>query len=81
MNKKVINPPAFPIESLNNKNSGMSKRFYAACSAMSSLLSNQYWIESIARICLTHTEKVELTIKVSYMYANELLKQEFNTEK
>ena len=47
--------------------SGMSKRFYAACAAMQGLLAN-------ANIAVTY--EPEWTIEFAYAYADELLKRE-----
>lgn len=47
--------------------SGMSKRFYAACSAMQGLLSNTN---------LTVVNEPEWVIEWAYSYADELLKRE-----
>ena len=73
-NQKLGQEPAFSCTyemkiSGQNKlcyHNGMSKRFYAACAAMQGMLANG-------------TENIyekELTIKLAYQYADELLKQE-----
>jgi len=46
---------------------GMSKRFYAACAAMQGMLANSVLIPRL---------DIEYKIKLSYKYADELLKQE-----
>jgi hypothetical protein len=71
MEEKLGQEPAFPFESKEYGNvgineTGMSKRFYAACAAMQGLLSNQsYFVSSAIRV-----------VEDSYKIADELLKQE-----
>ena len=60
------------------EDSGMSKRFYAACAAMQGLLANPYLMESLANDAKSTQEAQLRIIKASYQYADELLKQENN---
>lgn len=72
-NKKLGQEPAFPLPPEHNDNSmipndydsGMSKRFYAACAAMQGLLSNTYI-----------SVRYDIIAEESFEYADELLKQE-----
>lgn len=77
MDKKLGQEPAFPpsreVQELNpdceGYNIGMSKRFYAACTAMQGILS----ASSIMKIKSPH---IKLLTEMSYEIADELLKQE-----
>lgn len=76
MNSKIINPPAFPVESFNQQSKGMSKRYFTACMAMQGILSANpkgTW----GNIDIPVPQYVA---ELSYKYADELIKQEFNTE-
>ena len=57
------------------EDSGMSKRFYAACAAMQGLLANADWTKS-ANIPDDFDEYKERIANASYEFADELLKQE-----
>ena len=79
MNNKLGQEPAFANTETYNPNnmecngtyeSGMSKRFYAACAAMQGLIANSY-------IQCSTASDVDLISK-SYELADELLKQENN---
>lgn len=63
--------PAFPSE--RPYETGMSKRFYAACAAMTGILS------SIDYNDLTF-DKGKVIVMTSYRIADELLKQENNEQ-
>jgi hypothetical protein len=54
----------------------MSKRFYAACAAMQGILANSAALTGAAKSVFSDNEKVEVIIKQSYKFADELLKQE-----
>jgi hypothetical protein len=76
MENKLGQEPAFPYDPHNYSNGekGMSKRFYAACSAMQGILSypgaiNNSLYKDAKSIC-----------KIAYEIADELLKQENETE-
>ena len=71
MKEKLGQEPAFPVTEnvIAMANLGMSKRFYAACAAMSGLLANSnpdmvYFVK-------------DKFIKDCCEFADELLKQEF----
>jgi hypothetical protein len=71
MNKeKLGQEPAFAVAAFGNGegiyDSGMSKRFYAACAAMQGLYSNPAMVNY----------EVEEVIASAYAAADELLKQE-----
>ncbi len=75
MNKKKLGEePVFPMFNsegiptyLNNDpNFGMSKRFYAACAAMSAIISRDE----------TFLDKKIGIVAIAYEFADELLKQE-----
>ena len=63
--------PAFPCEHFPQDSTieGISKRFYAACSAMQGLLSRDLPKEQ-------NYYYTEILIQKAYRYADELLKQE-----
>ena len=71
MSSKLGQEPAFPINEMGSDreisfNPGISKRFYAACAAMQSLItSSPEGFGAISR-----------NVKTAYEYADELLKQE-----
>lgn len=64
---KLGNDPAYPTDNAIYK--GMSKRFYAACTAMQGVIAN----EGI----YTNPEIISQTIHTCYQYVDELLKQEY----
>jgi len=85
MDKKL--DPAFPLDGnhidklsvMNFDPSGMTKRFYAACAAMTGLLSGKYYNTLVN----SPTDRVEdgfpepISIcEEAYVFADELLKQE-----
>lgn len=88
MKKKLGQDPAFPLSltSVDNgtdikdnqeydktgKTSGMTKRFYAACMILQSLLTTQ---ENYNQIGFDEDDAVYYT-KIAYKFADELLKQE-----
>ena len=63
------NRPAFPHDFYNDVESGMTKRFYAACSAMQGLLSYQ-------DLNMIKFSFEQIIPKLALMYADELIKQE-----
>lgn len=83
--EKLGQEPAFPMEfeQRNDFQFGMSKRFYAACAAMTGILSSMphskentiEWLESILKV-YGNIKVGEAVAKEAFMYADELLKQE-----
>ena len=80
-NNKLGQEPAFPEQTwecdgrgnvLNFQNPGMSKRFYAACAAMQGLISTSNTFKVDGKEVITP----EQLIKLSFIYADELLRQE-----
>ena len=80
MENKLGQEPAFPYSTKNTSTSdsfspfgsGMSKRFYAACAAMQGILAanpKDTWGNS-------ETPVPEYVSRLSYEFADELLKQE-----
>lgn len=77
--KKLGQEPAFPVCSQafstvigrGHEPIGMSKRFYAACAAMQGILSDKE-----NQVIDGNLASVEQIINVSYVLADELLKQE-----
>lgn len=55
---------------------GMSKRFYAACSAMRGLLANSTVASKLHEHDVPQEEQINSIIKASYEYADKLLEQE-----
>lgn len=55
--------------------SGISKRFYAACIAMQGIISNSLIVESLSKNKNTSETTLEI-IKMAYECSDELLKQE-----
>lgn len=86
MSNKLGQEPAFPNDNTMDCQPpycyGMSKRFYAACSAMQGIISNRelqiaiYSDASNVDINPLRLFGTELLIHRSYEYADELLKQE-----
>ena len=88
-NKKLGQGPAFPIveqdytkdldgnqvDIYNNINTGISKRFYAACAAMQGLIINFPKERMVNDGYIAITDYPEL-IRESYEFADELLRQE-----
>lgn len=71
---KLGQEPAFPIKETKDTESielGISKRFYAACAAMQGLLS---MVPHLGKIS---DEIIKADIDLSFRYADELLKQEY----
>lgn len=68
-NEKLCQEPAFASACANEQShhieTGMSKRFYAACAAMQGLLHYGGRVDNI-----------EVLVKDAYAFADELLKQE-----
>lgn len=81
--KKLGQEPAFPTQgweqTLNgviapvSQDLGISKRFYAACKAMQGILSNQLLVDKYLR---SNQIPEQAIINASYVFADELLKQE-----
>ena len=74
MKDLFIDSPAFPSDwTTDNRGSGMTKRFYAACAAMQGLcaVNDKGTFSSIEEV-------YEKLISHSYKLADELLKQEQN---
>ena len=76
---KLGQEPAFPSGEIDMEtfeptkdHLGMSKRFYAACKAMQGLCSS----EQIGITAEQATKRVPRVVKLAYVYADELLKQE-----
>jgi len=67
--QKLGQDSAFPLEYVSD---GMSKRFYAACAAMQGLSSTELNGLSFTRAA----ERAKEVVKIAYVYADELLKQE-----
>ncbi len=63
--KNLREDSAFPFSNMGSEIFGMSKRFYAACAAMQALVSIN-----------NQSTTIEEDIKLSYKFADELLKQE-----
>ena len=84
MSKKLGQEPAFHTEYGFHKeigqvsDTGMSKRFYAACAAMQGMLANSYLMEAISEEVKTTDGCMFFIVRQSYQYADELLKQENN---
>jgi hypothetical protein len=84
MSGKLGQEPAYPIivedytvdsdgkrtDAYNQIESGMSKRFYAACAAMQGILAS--W----SRDDMPTTTGIKLCVSTAYELADELLKQE-----
>lgn len=70
--KKLGQKLAFPLNT-DTSNKGMSKRFYAACKAMQGILSNQLLVDKYLR---SNQIPEQAIINASYVFADELLKQE-----
>ena len=73
MSNKITSPPAFPVESFQQQSNGMSKRYFTACMATQGILSNQL----AAPTSNIHFKNI---VEDAYKIADELIKQEFNTE-
>ena len=81
MDKKLKQDPAFATSACLFANEdvfqeGMSKRFYAACAAMQGMLTNKgaYWQGYSENLNGYLPEELA---KLSYEFADELLKQEY----
>lgn len=69
MKDLFIDSPAFPTDwTTDNRHSGISKRFYAACAAMQGMAANKNLIPNRATF--------EYIGKYAWDIADELLKQE-----
>lgn len=87
MSDKLGQKPAYPLEystfegMVPNKTrvyhheTGMSKRFYAACVAMQGMLASHANPNGLHPMH-SSDEDIEKAIKTCYKYADELLKQE-----
>lgn len=85
--EKLGQEPAFAVAAFGDGEgvceSGMSKRYYAACAAMNGILSSMphskentiEWLESILKV-YGNIKVGEAVAKEAFMYADELLKQE-----
>lgn len=67
--------PAFPVISPWDNEKGMSKRFYAACTAMQGILASMAHPQAGCSF-VDEVKDKERIINASYQYADELLKQE-----
>lgn len=77
---KLGQEPAFPCDVRTMSDSGMSKRFYAACAAMQGFLSNGLIMQDLARMQKDPDINKRNIVSMSYEYADELLKQENDSE-
>ena len=81
-NEKLGQEPAFASACANEQShhieTGMSKRFYAACAAMQGLLSNPNTADQLKAINQNGTtkESYAIVVRSAYSLADELLKQE-----
>ena len=82
-NEKQGSEPAFPNDNTMDCQPpycyGMSKRFYAACTAMQGILSNSSLMESLSKIYPTWKDAPKMKthlINLAYEYTDELLKHE-----
>lgn len=87
MKNKLKTRPAYPLEystfegmtpnktRVYHYETGMSKRFYAACVAMQGMLASHANLNS-SHPMHSSDEDIEKAIKTCYKYADELLKQE-----
>lgn len=66
MSEKLGQEPAFPYPTIHE--SGISKRFYAACAAMSGICADPNIV--------LNGEKLIINVETAYAVADELLKQE-----
>lgn len=85
METKNGNESAFPFrdnyESSENFNSGMSKRFYAACAAMNGFLSGVNSDKEMSNKLASAAKENKVTLKkyiaeISFGMADEMIKQE-----
>ena len=85
--EKLGNSPAFPTDYGYQQDigtvpdSGMSKRFYAACAAMQSVIQSAMTtpdtLKALNEMSVLENKDIpEMIVKMSYEYADELLKQE-----
>lgn len=81
--KKLGQEPAFGSACANEQShhieTGMSKRFYAACCAMQGFLSNTDFVNELGNRLKNEPNNNkfnECVCRASYMVADELLKQE-----
>lgn len=82
-NEKLGQEPAFATSAMLSRDedvyqSGMSKRFYAACAAMQGMLSNPNIADQLKSINknISTKESYAIVVRSAYSIADELLKQE-----
>jgi hypothetical protein len=70
--------PAFPQSKdwLSKDNNGMSKRFYAACAAMTGIMANSYFYKKETEALEDIDDAIEWFSLLAYNIADELLRQE-----